>query len=258
MQLNTTSAFATAFMSAVIGFGLAFYIERKLSKNMQKKSQKIFTSMAMVSFGYGLTATLNEVIGFPLQGLNVKYEKLIGYFLVSMLFLPVIFFAIAKLIGSSNKAVDGDFGVQSNPVRGPLSKYFLLFGGALSVAYMGYVALNGAAFPSSATYDFYYKVDNTNCNSPFEAKPSYSSKFLFKKETNEVFLTVDYDDNGVKKHEIHKLDNCSVLNSKNWTCGGEFIGSMLSPKYMFVDGVFAFDKGISTMHQNCDVRIEKR
>jgi hypothetical protein len=103
MQLNTTSALATAVISAIIGFGLAFYIERKLSGGMQKKSQKILTSIAMISFGYGLMATLNEVIGFPLQGLSIRYDKLAVFVVANMLFLPIIFLAIAKLIGLKNK-----------------------------------------------------------------------------------------------------------------------------------------------------------
>lgn len=258
MQLNTTTALATALISAVIGFGLAFYIERKLSSRMQKKSQKILTSIAMTSFGYGLMATLNEVIGFPLQGLHIRYDKLAGFVVANMLFLPIVLLAIVKLIGLNNKAVEVDLGVQSNPAAGSYFKYFLMLAGALSVAYFGYVAVEGSASPSGATYDFYQKVDYKNCNSPFETNPSFSLKFLFKKETNEIFMTAEFDDNGAKKQQIQKLDNCSVLDSKNWTCGGEWTGGYQSPKYMFIDGAFAYDKGISTLGANCDVRFVKR
>jgi hypothetical protein len=104
MQLNTTTALATALISAVIGFGLAFYIERKLSGGLQNKSQKILTSIAMISFGYGLMATLNEVIGFPLQGLQIRYDKLVGYVIFNILLIPIIFLVMAKLMGLKVKA----------------------------------------------------------------------------------------------------------------------------------------------------------
>lgn len=191
MQLNTTIALTTALISAVIGFGLAFYIERKLSSRMQKKSQKILTYIAMTSFGYGLMATLNEVIGFPLQGLPIRYDKLAVYIFANMLFLPIVLLAIAKLIGMNNQTVNVDLSVQSNPVASNFLKYLLMLAGALSAAYFVYVALDGGTSPSAATYDFYMKEDYKNCNSAFKEKPSFSLKFLFKKETNEIFMTAE-------------------------------------------------------------------
>lgn len=172
MQLNATTALVTALISAVIGFGLAFYIERKINSRMQKKSQKILTTMAMMSLGYGLMASINELIGFPLQGLNIRYDKLVGFVVANILFVPIILLAIAKLIGLKNKAVNADVGVESNPVIGKFSKYLLMLSAALSVAYFGYVALEGSAFASGATYDFYEKVDMNNCDSAFEDKSS--------------------------------------------------------------------------------------
>ena len=256
MQLNTTTAFATAVLSAAIGFGLAFYIERKLSGGMKKKSQKIFMSMAMVSLGYGLMATINEVIGFPLQGLSVRYDKLAGYVLANIIFLPIVFYAVAKLIGLKSKDVDGAVSVQSNQVGGNFLKYFLIITVAMSIAYIGYAKLEGSS-SSAATYDFYTKVDFKNCNSPFEEKPGFSLKFTYKKETNEIFMTAEFSDGKTEKM-LNKLDNCSILDAKNWTCGGERIGGSLSPKYMFVDGDFIYAKGIYQADANCDVKIVKR
>ena len=79
MQFNITTALITALVSAVIGFGLAFYIQRILNRRMQKKSQRFLVYIAMISFGIGLTAFLNELIGFPLQGLQIRNDKLVGY-----------------------------------------------------------------------------------------------------------------------------------------------------------------------------------
>jgi hypothetical protein len=256
MQFNSTAALVHAIVSAIIGFGLAFYLERKLSRSMQKKSQKILTSIAMISLGYGLMATLNETVGFPLQGLQTRYDKLLSYILVNILILPIVLLAIAKMIGLKNKAVevDIDVGIQSNKIGGNLFKYFLMLSGVLSVAYFGYFAMEKNSTPASATYDFYVNVDPKNCNSPFQSKPSDSVKFIFKKETNEIFSISDFEENGIKKQQIDKLDKCTVIDSKNWKCGGDWIGSYQSATYMFIDGNFVFDKGSA----NCNIKIVKR
>jgi len=255
MQFNTTTALVTAIISAVIGFGLAFLIERKISSQMHKKSQRVLTSMGMASFGFGLTAFLNEVVGFPLQGLHVRYDKLIGYLLVNIFLLPIILIAIAKLIGLKNKEIATEKIIHTNGTLSNPFKYILIFVGLFFVAYVGYKSLDGSS--SNATYDFYSHADSKNCNSPFEDKPMFSSKFLFKKETNEVFMTIEYDENGTIKKQISKLENCSILDSKNWSCGGEVTGSYLSPKYMFVDGEFSFANGFSTYSANCSYKIVK-
>ena len=257
MQINTSGALLTAVISAVIGFGIAFFIERKLSNLMQKKSQKILTTVAMTSFGYGLTATLNEVIGFPLQGLHIRYDKLAVYVAANMLMLPIVLLVIAKLIGLSNKATNVDLGVPSNPDTGSFLKYFLMLAGALAFAYFGYVALEGSA--SDTKYDFYSRVDYKNCNSPFAETP-VTLKFNYKKETNEIFVTAEFIEDGIKKQQIHALDKCSILDAKNWTCGGEWTGRYRGIKYSLVNGELTYDFGTSVLKDdgNCPVKIVKR
>jgi hypothetical protein len=256
MQINTSGALATALISAVIGFGIAFLIERKISSQMKKKSQKILSFIAMTSFGYGLTGILNELIGFPLQGLSIRFEKLAGLVIANVLFLPLCLLAIAKLIGLKNKTASVDFGSPSSQTSGNYFKYFLLLAAAISISFVVYVAIEKDNL--GATYDFYTKADYKNCNSAYESKPSFSLKFMFKKDTNEIFMTAEIEEDGVKKQQLLKLDKCNILDSKNWTCGGEWSGSYQSPKYMFIDGAFAYDKGFSTLHANCEVRFVKR
>lgn len=257
MQINTTAAFLTAALSVAIGLGIAFFIERKLNSRMQKKSQKILTSIAMMSFGYGLTATLNEVIGFPLQGLNIRYDKLAIYVAANMLLLPIVLLVIAKLIGLKNKEIDINIATTQNTTGVNSFKYFLMLAGAISVVYFGYVALEGSA--TDATYDFYERVDYKNCYSPYEEKP-YSLRFAFKKETNEIFMTAEFEDNGVKKQQIQKLEDCSILDGKNWTCGGEYKYSYKTPKYMFVNGTFSYEPGKTSLKDDamCAPKIVKR
>jgi hypothetical protein len=257
MQLNTTAALVTAIVSAVIGFGLAFYIEKKLSGNMQKKSQKILTSIAMISFGYGLMATLNEVIGFPLQGLQIRSDKLIVYVIANMLFLPIIFISIAKFIGAKNKSFEVPLSTQAPTVGRGYLKYILIIIGGTSIAYFGYVAYEGNS--SGSTYDLYSKVDFKNCNSAFAEKPYVSLKFDLKKETNEIFMTGVRLDEKENTKQIKKLENCSVLDAKNWTCGGEWQDTIKKVKHSMIDGELSIDPGFNPfLSERCSIKVVKR
>jgi hypothetical protein len=264
MQIDTNAALITALISAVIGFGLAFYIERKLSGGMQKKSQKILTSIAMMSFGYGLMMTLNEVIGFPLQGLQIRYDKLAVSVGVNVLLLPIIFLFFVKLIAPKGNVINEIREREDSNVSNPY-RYALIIVSACFIAYFFYVSfgsqasVGGASIGGSsvATYDFYERVDGKNCYSSYGDKPDYSLRFAHKKETGEIFVTAEFDVDGVKKIDIQKMENCSVLDAKNWSCGGVWIGTMLSAKYVFVNGEFSYNAGIM-QSVNCMPKIVKR
>lgn len=267
MQINTNGALITALISAVIGFGLAFYIERKLSGGLQKKSQKILTSIAMMSFGYGLMMTLNEVIGYSLQGLQIRYDKLAISVGLNVFLLPIIFLFVAKLIGPKNEVLNEISGYKNSASSNSYG-YPLVIVGAFFIAYFLYdtfgsqssVAMKSIGGSSVATYDFYDRVDYKNCYSPYGDKPDYSLKFTHKKETGEIFVTAEFEADGVKKIDIQKMESCSVLDAKNWSCGGVWVGSMLSPKYVFVNGEFSYNVGISPFKDsgNCTPKIVKR
>lgn len=258
MELNTSTSLVTAVISACIGFGLAFYIERKISASMQKKSQKTLVAIAMISFGYGLMATLNEVVGFPMQGLNIRYDKLVAYVLVNILILPIIFIAIAKLIASS-KPANLVVSVESNSVASGRSKYFLILVGALSVALLAYLALDNISNQSVDTYDFYSRTDYKNCNSPYESTP-FSIQFTLKKDENKIFVTSEYFHNGVRKKEIQSLDKCDILDAKNWSCGGEWMGNYYTDKYTLVKGELYYDQMSPLLDGDpiCPPKIVKR
>lgn len=104
MQINSAEAFVTVLISAVIGFGLAFYIERKINSDIKKRSAQILVSVGMISFGYGLSFSLNEMIAFPLVGLAVRVDKIIILVLGNMIILPLIFIGIAKFLDFLNKS----------------------------------------------------------------------------------------------------------------------------------------------------------
>lgn len=257
MQINTTATLLTALISAGFGFGLAFYLERILSRRMQKKSQRVLVSIAMLSFGYGLTALINEAVGFPLQGLQVRYDKLAIYLIVNILLIPIVLLVVAKLLGGKNQSFNIAPSSQSIAFTGSQFKYLLLLAGAISIAYFGYLSFDKNT--STAVYDLYERMDYRNCNSPFDEKP-VSFKFVYKKETNEIFQTAVFYEDGLKKQQINTLDDCSILDVKNWTCGGKQEITYKTAKYTMVDGEFSYEDFRSSLKDdaNCGVKIIKR
>jgi hypothetical protein len=94
----------TTLVSAIVGFGSAFYIERIISKKMHKKSQRVLSYIAMISFAVGFTGLLNQVITHPMVGLTIDFNKVIGYLVINMLILPAFFYIIAWLVGRIGKS----------------------------------------------------------------------------------------------------------------------------------------------------------
>jgi hypothetical protein len=128
---------------------------------------------------------------------------------------------------------------------------FLLLVGFVVVVYFGYSALDTNS--SNATYDFYYRTEIDNCNSPYNTKP-ISFKFSHKKETNEIFRTSDFEG----KKQIDKLDNCAILDSKNWTCGGERNSVFTNEKYTFINGLLSYENIVFDSGPSCPPKIVKR
>lgn len=229
MQLNTTAALATAILSAVIGFGLAFYLEKKISGGMQKKSQKILTSIAMISFGYGLMATLNEVIGFPLQGLSIRYDKLVVYVIANMLFLPIIFIAVAKLIGLKNKTVVVDVKQRSDFNEKASTGYFSKSRKYLLLAIP--VIVSGAYF--------------------FDSKINYDSK-------NELLSKDAVLCEGLQKDAKQSSSkNCTSNIQKLMTESEKSIGEDLLSQIKYCELLFDSDTNRFTYNFNQSIKYDK-
>jgi len=233
-------------------------LKSKVQNSQQGKLQRILNYFAMLSFGYGLTACFNELLGIPFLGISAHYERLMSYLFAYVMIVPLLLISIAWLIGvkqnSSIQVLD-----LSNQLNSKInSNYVLIIIVGSLAAYLIYSMISGKL--SDPTYDFYYGEDSTNCNSPYTSKPAYSANFTLKKETNEIFMIAEYEDNGMKKKVINKLDDCNVFDANNWTCGGLFSGAYQSPKYMYVSGDLSYDAGVSSVKQfpNCQPKIVRR
>lgn len=105
--------------------------------------------------------------------------------------------------------------------------------------------------------DFYYHVDSKNCNSPYSDKPEITIEFIFD-ENNKSIYTKAKDPNR-KIFELRKLNNCEVIDSKNWYCGGEILSNgYITGKYQIVDGEFSYDVGIIPGSANCPIKTVRR
>lgn len=111
---------------------------------------------------------------------------------------------------------------------------------------------------SENKYDYYAKVNYSSCSSEFEKKPMFSMKFDYRKETNEIFMTLENKVAGEEKiQSIKKLSPCEILDNKNWTCGGDLVGTFFAPKYTLVEGNFSFVDSYSPPNYPCPTKIVK-
>ena len=98
--------------------------------------------------------------------------------------------------------------------------------------------------------DFYSPIDPKNCNSPYSDKPEITIEFVFN-DSNKSIYTKSKDPN-TKRLELRKLNNCEVIDSKNWYCGGEILsGGYSTGKYQVVDGNFSYEAGVAPWTPEC-------
>lgn len=234
-QLDTTSALITAVASAGISFWLALHLLGKLNKRFDRKSQRVLAMIAMVSFSIGFGGVLNELIGFPLQGLNIRWEKIVTFFIANMLVIPAIFVGIAFAIRS--KPIEPPkFELASKTVtsvptnfRYKHAIYLTLLAGTFFLTYKVYENHHNPVFEK------YLGVDTEKCIADFP--PTSLVRFFIDKDTRTVLSMAKDLDDGSTHNFIFK--NCDIFNSINWKCGGEFVGNgyaIISPKTEMTNG----------------------
>ena len=107
-------------------------------------------------------------------------------------------------------------------------------------------------------YDFFAREDENNCSSPYKTKPYLTVSFIYKKETGEIFMTTESKSDEKVTRDIQILDKCSVVDARNWRCGGEVVGAYISPKYIFVDGEFSYVDSYYLGVNSCPVKVVQR
>ena len=108
-------------------------------------------------------------------------------------------------------------------------------------------------FNNNIIVDFYNRTDENNCNSSYTTHPT-TIEFVFDEKSNGIFqksVNSEHDN-----QFLHKLKNCEIIDSRNWSCGGESLseGGMTS-KYQVINGRFNYinyilPRGITT----CDIK----
>ncbi len=110
-------------------------------------------------------------------------------------------------------------------------KFFLFLGVALGVV----VSVTYERWWKDTIFDFYFHDRLTDCDSPYQQNP-VSIRFLVKNETGEVFRISEVATDQGMYRDLIKLDNCFVIDSKNWTCGGNYDAPVVSDKHSMVKG----------------------
>lgn len=81
---------ALSITFAVVGFGIAFFIERKITKTLQTKAQKVWLSIAASVFGLGFMGVCNQLFNHPINGLNTDHAKVFNYIVFNILVFPAL------------------------------------------------------------------------------------------------------------------------------------------------------------------------
>jgi hypothetical protein len=218
-ELNPIAVLSTALLSSVVGFGLAFYIAAKINKGMLSKSQKVLVYVAMTSFGLGLMGVLNELIGFPLQGLSIRGDMVIQYVFGNILVLPPIFLGIAYLLKSRSKHSAQTANVATtSPVQiKPKASASIIGLGIAAFIGCSYALLEVFTTPVFEAYAMQNQLGA--CIEKPTENSSVLYKFVPKPSSNEVLVMVKLKKNGKRTNGY--LDECKIFNTKNWRCGGE-------------------------------------
>jgi len=104
--------------------------------------------------------------------------------------------------------------------------------------------------------DFYYPVDSSDCNSPHSDKP-ITIEFVFDEKKNAIFIKGEDKDSG--RQFLNKLDDCEIIDSQNWYCGGKILtGGYVAGKYQVVSGKFSYLSGGGAGIVNCQPKINIR
>jgi hypothetical protein len=107
------------------------------------------------------------------------------------------------------------------------------------------------------TVDFLYPINSKDCNSPYPDKPTITVEFIYEEKNKSIFAKTNDPNSG--KSNLKKFDNCEVIDSKNWYCGGIILaGGVTTVKYQVVDGKFSYDNGINPYTSMCPPKVNVR
>lgn len=244
MEFNTFGAFATAAISSLLGFGFAYFLLDKIKSRIHTKAQRVLLTIAAISFGFGFMSILNELIGFPLQGLSVRYDKVIGNFIVHVLLLPIIFGAVAWLLKPKRYAVEQSIEVQdSENVVIRLSDSGSRINGKLLIV-VGLILLAVVAIvqlvPLFSSFQKSKIFDLNDCQTCYKDGSCKNLNLYkgFKVEENDVVMFINMDGKEKLLSVMNSGDfKCKIVKEKNFafTCnkyedfgGGSFWSDQLS------------------------------
>ncbi len=93
------------------------------------------------------------------------------------------------------------------------------------------------------SYDFYARENPENCQSNYEKEPRLSAEFTYNKETNKIFMKMDFYKSN-ERNLIFEMEQCgSIVNLDNWSCGGIESSEGISPVWKMKNGIFTYTEG---------------
>jgi len=281
LDLNLTNVALPAILGTVVGFASATYLFKTFigkkygtSKAYSKHAKIIYWCglLAFICIGMGLSTIASELAYSVFNGKVIKGDNLAKGLLQATAF-PIIFFIAAFILNkvindevsqpklpqiqkeSSIKLTDGESILKNDVTTNTLLKYTVGLVIIAFIAFITYTAVRGNS--SEATYDIFENIDKKRCYTSFEKTP-ISVSFSYKKETDEIFAIYEIAVDDEKKHQLIKLDDCSIINKNNWTCGGNISNEYISEKFTMVNGDLTFEPSGFIYDNRCFPKMVKR
>ena len=273
------NASIVTILNVLIG-GLITYIIYKYAVHDRYYAKKQNSRHARIKYSVGVIAVLAMWAGLSLVFGEILLNVFLGYKInsqrmmqgvVNIVFVPIILALVSFLLTlffkeKSSSVVEGgnqsEMTVKSGSVAATSKRSFAKIGLLITVVLLvliGYYSINNLQYSSSRNiYDFYSHVKWDDCESPFKSEPYVSFQFQYKKETNEIFATSERYSDGKTTKEVQSLSSCSIVDSKNWTCGGNWEGIVQKSKFSMVNGEFFYERGFNPVIKTCTPRVVKR
>lgn len=100
---NLAAATIPALIGVVVGICVATFIFKKLKPLYETKFQRALLVMLVFSLGYGTADVVNELVGSPLQGLQIRTDKVLQNVIANLTILPAVLWGILFLSNRKKK-----------------------------------------------------------------------------------------------------------------------------------------------------------
>lgn len=220
--MNTILAILPAAISAILGFGIAHIVCKRITTN--SKLQKFLSYVIFISIGIGLTGIGNEFLVAVFLGGSVKIDKVIMFVFSNIIVIPVLLYAViflsnkfsnrTEFVANEVSTVEANSSINQLKTSLNLNGTSMIFIGGFVVLIVAFFIFNSGSFNrSDKSFEFKECISCTNddCRQNLNLKG-------FKVTLNQLFVflkTKEGQDRIVSYPEDSNM-KCAILPDRNF------------------------------------------